>query len=78
MEYDKIKFLLDSEDEIVNASNVLDAPEIFMIRYCLLKYYIILLRDFSDSLKPEHLEKKKSTLKWKDFCKDANFKKMRK
>lgn len=63
---------------MIEANSVLSAAEILMLRYCLMKYYIMLLRDFSDSLRPEILEKKKPNLKWKDYCKDNQFKKLRK
>ena len=52
----------------------MEAAEILMIRYCLWKYYIILLRDFIASLTPPLLEKK-IPLKWKEYYKTPAFKK---
>jgi hypothetical protein len=44
----------------------------------LLKYYIILLREFIDSLTPVKLDKLYPNLAWGEFCKTNEFKDIRK
>lgn len=52
MKYEKIKFLLDSEEEVIESSDALNADEIYSVRYNLLRYYTILLKEFLKELKP--------------------------
>lgn len=43
------------------------------LTYNLIKYYVILLREFSRNLKPEILEKKYPNMKWREFIKTSEF-----
>ena len=64
LEHEKINFLALSEEQAIMTNSVLNSDQILMLRYCLWKYYIILLRNFIHNLNPEHLSKK-ANLKWK-------------
>ena len=52
LKYEKINFLLHSELEIIETNQVMEAEEIYSLRYNLLRYYIILLKEFMENLKP--------------------------
>lgn len=69
MKYEKIKFLYDSEEQMTEASEVLSNEEILSLRYCLLRYYLILLGDFIKGLNAHALTKEVEKYKWDDFLK---------
>lgn len=73
LEYAKIDFLYESEEELAVNLNFLDAEEVLALRYNLLKFYVMLLKNFIRDLKPdvyEDLYKKRfPNLNWKEFFK---------
>ena len=77
MKFEKIKFLYDSEEQITEASEVLSKEEIFGLRYCLLRYYMVLLREFLKGLNAQDLSKHAEKYKWDDFIKTKQFRRMR-
>lgn len=58
---------------MIESNEVMSVEEIYSLRYNILKYYGILLKEFINSLKPEKLEQKRK-LKWAEFMKTNEFK----
>jgi hypothetical protein len=67
-----VKFLHDSEEDLSLNLNI-DHSEIMAFRYNVLKYYVMLLRQLLDSLRPDVFEKKYPKCKWKEFFKTSEF-----
>ena len=73
--HEKIKFLLMSEEEMIETNEIMSAEEIYTLRYNLIRYYLYLLKLFLKNLTPEFLSKE-AELKWDEFVKTKEFKDM--
>jgi hypothetical protein len=75
---DEIDFLRENSEEFMDLRDILKPHERLMLSYNLLKYYIVLLRAFRDSLNKNELSQRYPGLKWQEFLTSKQFKEFQK
>ncbi len=75
---DQIDFLRENALQFYENNQYFKPEERYSLTFNLIKYYVILLRDFTDNLNPGNLGKLYPNLAWNDFCKTNEFKDIKK
>jgi hypothetical protein len=71
---DEIDFLRENADEFLDLKDTLKAHERLMLSYNLLKYYLVLLKNFKEGLNKNDLNQLYPGLKWGEFMATKQFK----
>lgn len=70
---DQIDFLGDTIELVESVSDLFEVHEVLMLKFNLLKYYVILLRRFRKEVRVEVLEQKYPNMKWKEYGSTKQF-----
>ena len=71
-------FLKDNAEVFYENSDYFRTDERYSLTFNLVKYYVVLLREFIENLTPEKLSLLYPNLAWTDFCKTNEFKDIKK
>lgn len=73
---DEIDFLRDNSEEFLEVGEILDTRSKLMLSYNLMKYYLVLLREFKEGLNKDFLPQRYPGKKWVEYLATKQFKEL--